>query len=87
MGGDSKDSKPKAHLADAKALLDSRGLYEGQTFHGVNPLLLVEKIIRYFLLHQKIPSLPLTTGLGAETASSTRSTGKNNVSVSTQQHS
>ncbi|KAF8248081.1 PRP38-domain-containing protein [Wilcoxina mikolae CBS 423.85] len=39
-----KDSK--AHLADAKALLDSRGLYEGQTFHGVNPLLLVEKIIR-----------------------------------------
>ncbi|KAA8907449.1 PRP38 family-domain-containing protein [Sphaerosporella brunnea] len=41
-----KDSKPKVHLADAKALLDSRGLYEGQTFHGVNPLLLVEKIIR-----------------------------------------
>jgi pre-mRNA-splicing factor 38A len=40
-----KDSK--AHLADAKALLDSRGLYEGQTFHGVNPLLLVEKIIRF----------------------------------------
>ena len=37
----------KAHFADARALLDSRGLYEGQTFHGVNPLLLVEKIIRY----------------------------------------
>jgi hypothetical protein len=36
----------KSHLADAKALLDSRGLYEGKTFHGVNPLLLVEKIIR-----------------------------------------
>jgi len=36
----------RAHFADAKALLDSRGLYEGQTFHGVNPLLLVEKIIR-----------------------------------------
>lgn len=34
------------HLADAKSMLDSRGLYEGQTFHGVNPLLLVEKIIR-----------------------------------------
>jgi len=41
MGGDNK-----AHLADAKGLLDSRGLYEGQTFHGVNPLLLVEKILR-----------------------------------------
>ncbi|KAI5777673.1 PRP38 family-domain-containing protein [Geopyxis carbonaria] len=35
-----------SHQADAKALLDSRGLYDGQTFHGVNPLLLVEKIIR-----------------------------------------
>jgi len=35
-----------AHLADAKALLDNRGHYTGQTFHGVNPLLLVEKIIR-----------------------------------------
>ncbi|KAL7273687.1 hypothetical protein RUND412_003429 [Rhizina undulata] len=35
-----------AHLADAKSLLDSRGLYEGATIHGVNPLLLVEKIIR-----------------------------------------
>ena len=42
------DEKPKqyAHKADAKALLDSRGLYEGTTFHGVNPLLLIEKIIR-----------------------------------------
>lgn len=37
-----------AHLADAKSMLDSRGLYEGATVHGVNPLLLVEKIIRYF---------------------------------------
>jgi len=37
-----------AHLADAKSMLDSRGLYEGTTVHGVNPLLLVEKIIRYF---------------------------------------
>jgi len=36
-----------AHLADAKSMLDSRGLYEGATIHGVNPLLLVEKIIRY----------------------------------------
>ncbi|CAZ86258.1 unnamed protein product [Tuber melanosporum] len=35
-----------AHLADAKSLLDNRGHYAGQTFHGVNPLLLVEKIIR-----------------------------------------
>lgn len=35
-----------AHLADAKGLLDSRGLYDGATVHGVNPLLLVEKIIR-----------------------------------------
>lgn len=35
-----------AHLADAKSLLDSRGLYDGATVHGVNPLLLVEKIIR-----------------------------------------
>jgi pre-mRNA-splicing factor 38A len=42
------DEKPKlyAHKADAKSLLDSRGLYEGATFHGVNPLLLIEKIIR-----------------------------------------
>ena len=37
-----------AHLADAKSMLDSRGLYEGATIHGVNPLLLIEKIIRYF---------------------------------------
>lgn len=36
-----------AHQADAKSMLDSRGLYEGATVHGVNPLLLVEKIIRY----------------------------------------
>lgn len=35
-----------AHLADGKSLLDSRGLYDGATVHGVNPLLLVEKIIR-----------------------------------------
>lgn len=35
-----------AHLADAKSLLDSRGFYDGATVHGVNPLLLVEKIIR-----------------------------------------
>ncbi|KAF8429145.1 PRP38 family-domain-containing protein [Tirmania nivea] len=35
-----------AHLADAKSMLDSRGLYEGATVHGVNPLILVEKIIR-----------------------------------------
>lgn len=46
----SPESQPSAtsmaHLADAKSLLDSRGLYEGATVHGVNPLLLVEKIIR-----------------------------------------
>ncbi|KAI5812392.1 PRP38 family-domain-containing protein [Pyronema omphalodes] len=43
MGGhDTKSS----HAADGKALLDSRGLYEGETIHGGNPLLLVEKIIR-----------------------------------------
>ncbi|KAI5837598.1 PRP38 family-domain-containing protein [Morchella snyderi] len=35
-----------AHQADAKSMLDSRGLYTGATVHGVNPLLLVEKIIR-----------------------------------------
>lgn len=35
-----------AHRADAKALLDNRGHYSGATVHGVNPLLLVEKIIR-----------------------------------------
>lgn len=35
-----------AHLADGKSLLDSRGFYDGATVHGVNPLLLVEKIIR-----------------------------------------
>ena len=40
------DTKPALHKADAKSLLDSRGLYEGATFHGVNPLLLIEKIIR-----------------------------------------
>ncbi|KAI5796298.1 PRP38 family-domain-containing protein [Peziza echinospora] len=35
-----------SHLPDAKSMLDSRGLYEGATIHGVNPLLLIEKIIR-----------------------------------------
>lgn len=35
-----------AHQADAKSMLDSRGLYDGATVHGVNPLLLMEKIIR-----------------------------------------
>lgn len=39
-----------AHLADAKALVDNRGLYQGQTVHGMNPLLLIEKIIRYYLV-------------------------------------
>lgn len=38
-----------SHLADVKVLLDSRGLYDGKTIHGVNPLLLVEKIIRWAL--------------------------------------
>ncbi|TGZ83366.1 PRP38-domain-containing protein [Ascodesmis nigricans] len=46
-----KKHKPKhdhtvSHKADAKSLLDSRGLYDGVTVHGVNPLLLMEKIIR-----------------------------------------
>ncbi|KAK6359906.1 U4/U6-U5 snRNP complex subunit prp38 [Orbilia brochopaga] len=35
-----------ADLPDAKAMLDSRGLYEGPTIHSMNPLLLMEKIIR-----------------------------------------
>ncbi|KAF8468990.1 Pre-mRNA-splicing factor 38, partial [Kalaharituber pfeilii] len=39
-----------AHLADAKSMLDSRGLYEGATVRGVNPLLLVEKIVRERIL-------------------------------------
>ena len=35
-----------ANLPDAKALLNSRGLYDGPTIYFMNPLLLVEKIIR-----------------------------------------
>ncbi|KAF3939759.1 hypothetical protein ABW19_dt0209340 [Dactylella cylindrospora] len=35
-----------ADLPDAKAMLDSRGLYDGPTIHSMNPLLLIEKIIR-----------------------------------------
>ncbi|KAF3902123.1 hypothetical protein ABW21_db0203955 [Orbilia brochopaga] len=35
-----------ADLPDAKAMLDTRGLYEGPTIHSMNPLLLMEKIIR-----------------------------------------
>ncbi|EPS37884.1 hypothetical protein H072_8502 [Dactylellina haptotyla CBS 200.50] len=31
---------------DAKAMLDTRGLYDGPTIHSMNPLLLMEKIIR-----------------------------------------
>ncbi|KAF3903712.1 hypothetical protein AA313_de0209259 [Arthrobotrys entomopaga] len=36
----------KQDLPDAKAMLDSRGLYDGPTIHSMNPLLLMEKIIR-----------------------------------------
>ncbi|KAK6542652.1 U4/U6-U5 snRNP complex subunit prp38 [Orbilia ellipsospora] len=36
----------KQDLPDAKAMLDSRGLYDGPTIHSMNPLLLIEKIIR-----------------------------------------
>ncbi|KAF3175655.1 hypothetical protein TWF106_005211 [Orbilia oligospora] len=36
----------KTDLPDAKAMLDSRGLYDGPTIHSMNPLLLMEKIIR-----------------------------------------
>ncbi|KAJ6260694.1 Pre-mRNA-splicing factor [Drechslerella dactyloides] len=35
-----------ADLPDAKAMLDTRGLYDGPTIHSMNPLLLMEKIIR-----------------------------------------
>ncbi|EWC48101.1 pre-mRNA-splicing factor 38 [Drechslerella stenobrocha 248] len=35
-----------ADLPDAKAMLDSRGLYDGPTIHSMNPVRLIEKIIR-----------------------------------------
>lgn len=67
---DHKDTKkpPREHThkADATSLLDSRGLYSGPTVHGVNPVLLMEKIIRDRILESQYYK-ELCFGLNAAT--------------------